>query len=108
MIILFLLIAGNAFILNLVLPWWSVVLPGLFLVTECMKPNPGFWNWFLAVFLVGRACPVYTYCKCWCFKCAYCRTIWLDAGLDSNCYYSSNWGYIERLCYPNKFTVSSK
>ena len=30
MIILFLLIAGNAFILNLVLPWWSVVLPGLF------------------------------------------------------------------------------
>ena len=30
MIILFLLIAGNAFFLNLVLPWWSAALPGLF------------------------------------------------------------------------------
>jgi len=52
MIILFLLIAGNAFILNLVLPWWSVVLPGLFFGYRMHEtPIRAFGIGFLAVFL---------------------------------------------------------
>ena len=52
-----------------------------FLVTECMKPQSGLLNWFLRYFWCGACMPCIYYCKCWCFKCAYCRTIWLDAGL---------------------------
>tara|TARA_B100000900_G_scaffold410482_1_gene428378 strand:- start:1078 stop:1425 length:348 start_codon:yes stop_codon:yes gene_type:complete len=52
MIILFLLIAGNAFILNLVLPWWSVALPGLFFGYRMHEtPIRAFGIGFFAVFL---------------------------------------------------------
>ena len=58
MIILFLLIAGNAFILNLVLPWWSVVLPGLFFGYRMHEtPIRAFGIGFFAVFLGGACMP---------------------------------------------------
>jgi hypothetical protein len=52
MIILFLLIAGNAFFLNLVLPWWSAALPGLFFGYRMnVSPIRAFGMGFFAVFL---------------------------------------------------------
>ena len=52
MIILFLLIALNAFFLNLVLPWWSVALPGLFFGYRMhVTPIRAFGIGFFAVFL---------------------------------------------------------
>ncbi|MCH1552634.1 MAG: hypothetical protein L7R84_04205 [Balneolaceae bacterium] len=56
MIILFLLIAGNAFFLNLVLPWWSAALPGLFFGYRMnVTPIRAFGMGFFAVFLAWGA-----------------------------------------------------
>tara|TARA_B100000963_G_scaffold346957_1_gene352768 strand:- start:1691 stop:2035 length:345 start_codon:yes stop_codon:yes gene_type:complete len=60
MIILFLLIAVNAFFLNLVLPWWSAALPGLFFGHRMnVTPILAFGMGFFAVFLAWGAHALY-------------------------------------------------
>ena len=62
MIILFLLIAGNAFFLNLVLPWWSAALPGLFFGYRMnVTPIRAFGMGFFAVFLAWGAHAAYVH-----------------------------------------------
>ena len=52
MILLFILIALNAFFLSLVLPWWSMILPGLFFGHRFREsPLTAFIVGFLAVFV---------------------------------------------------------